>query len=278
MNKQVKWLMDYLDSHEVLPEIQKAINLIWEWSCIDHGYESKNARIREWNQNNQGMGDSFDFYEIVTHIFSGCLLNPDGMTYQAMIGYISGNIGCKDPLDRAKCAAEVIALCYQAELIEITKISQKTFMITTEFELPVEIPEYDKHLPLFRKPSEVSHIPILGNQFKKHEGDVCRQHIDKMNSIPLALEFRVIADIPETPKELETDEQKDQWGDFLHRSHLAYAEVAKHDPAEQPFYLEHNHDTRGRCYCSGYYINYQGSSFKKAIVQLANKEVVQLDP
>lgn len=277
MQPEVKWLMDHLDQHPILSEMATALDLVWKWSCKDHGYESKNARIKEWNSNNQSLTADFDFYEIVTHIFAGTLLHPEGMTYQAMIGYISGNIGCKDPLDRAKCAAEIIALCYQADLITITKVSDKTMLITTDFDLGVEIPEFGKHMPVFQKPEPVARNPILGNLFKQHSEDVCTDHINRMNAIPLALEFRVISDLPETTKApLDTDEQKEQWEDFKRRSLETYAEVAKRDPAEEPFYLNHSVDTRGRCYCSGYYINYQGASFKKAIVQLAEKEVIKL--
>jgi hypothetical protein len=147
-------------------------------------------------------------------------------------------------------------------------------MITTEFELDVDIPEFDKHLPLFRKPSEVAYNPILGNRFKQHDSDVCREHIDTMNAIPLSLEGRIFNILEETTKaELETQEQVDDWEVFKVRSDLAYAHVL--DKGNE-FYLEHSHDTRGRCYCSGYYINYQGNSYKKAIIQLFDKEVVRL--
>lgn len=267
MQPEVKWLMEYLDDHDILPEMEEALAVAQQWASRDHGYASKNLRIQEW------APDRFVLYEIVTHIFAGCLLHPQGMTYQAMIGYISGNITCADPLDRAKCAAEIIAIAYQCNLVVITKVSDKTMMVTTEFELPVEIPEFGKHLPLFKKPEPVSYNPILGNRFKQHGEDACTEHIDRMNSIPLDLEYRIITDMEETAKaELITDEQLEQWEDFKRRSDAAYQEAAHH----RCFYLEHSYDTRGRSYCSGYYITYQGSQYKKAIIQLAQKELVKI--
>jgi hypothetical protein len=257
----------------MLPEMQKAMDLAWEWSCKDHGYESKNARIREWNQNNQAIDTGFIYYDIFCHIFAGTLLHPQGMTYQAMIGYIAGNVKCADPLDRAKCAAEIIALAYQADLIVITKISDTTMMVTTEFELPVEIPAFGKHRPSYVPPKELDYNPILGTRFKQHDNDVCLEHINKMNAIPLVLEQRIINSMEEYQKaEPETAEQLEQWEDFKRRSLEVYQEARQHPH----FYLNHSYDTRGRVYCSGYYINYQGASYKKAIVQLANKEVVEL--
>lgn len=41
------------------------------------------------------------------------------------------------------------------------------------------------------------------------------------------------------------------------------------------FYFNHRFDYRGRCYCEGYYLNYQGNSYCKAVLEFANKEVIQ---
>jgi hypothetical protein len=273
MNPEVRWIMDYLDKNEMLEEMDNALHKAFHWIHDDHGYESKNARILEHKTNVSCMHGQ-DFYEIFCHIFAGCILHPEGMTYQAMIGYIQGNIKCESPLARAQCAAELIAIAHNAELVVITKVSDKTFMITTEYTLDEEIPEFGKHAPLFKKPALVDFNQILGNRFKQHDGDACIDHINTMNAIPLSLERRITGNMLETTDaDLETPEQQEQWTDFRQRSYDMYNEVEMHG---NKFYLEHSMDTRGRCYCKGYYVNYQGSSYKKAIVQLADKEVVKL--
>jgi hypothetical protein len=267
--QEVKWLVEYLDSQPTLQEIEDSIETLIEWAGTTFPYQSKNLRIREWSP------EQTDFYNLVCHIYACVLLHPQGITYQALIGYISGNIRCADPLDRAKCAAEVIAICYLCELIVITKVSDKTMMITTEHLLNTNLPMFMKHVPETKKPAPSEYIPILGNCFKKHDQDVCKDHIDRMNSVAFTLESRLIDLLPETPTaELETPEQQQQWADFVNDSYIMYLKIIM--GYDNQFYLLHNHDTRGRCYCSGYYINYQGSSYKKAIVQLANKEVVKL--
>ena len=272
MQPEVKWIMEYLDRNEVLPEMYETMSALLVWSVQKYNYDSKNKRIKEWNRS---MINSVvdPHYDILCHILAGVLLQPEGMTYQAMIGYISGGIGCAAPLDRIKCAAEVIAIAYQCDLIVITKVSDKTLMITTEYTLGETMPEFPKHRPEFRKPEPILFNPILGNQFKQHDKDVCVDHINKMNSIPLTLEYRVITELEETSKAvIEYQEQLEQWEDFKQKSLETYSEAAR----KNEFYLLHNMDTRGRCYCDGYYINYQGSSFKKAIVQLHDKEIVKL--
>ena len=39
-------------------------------------------------------------------------------------------------------------------------------------------------------------------------------------------------------------------------------------------YLTHKYDKRGRIYCQGYFISYQGTDWNKAVIELSNKEIV----
>ena len=261
MQPEVKWIMNYLDERELIPEMDRAINMIMNWTMIDFKYESKNARIAEWNPSDK------DIYGVLCHILIGCLIHRE-MNYQAMIGFIANDIGCADQIDRVKTAAEVIALAYQCDLIVITK-SHDSMIITTEFELDEDIPDFEKHQP--ESHAYVAETnQILGSRFKQHTEDTCVSHINTMNNVALTLEWRVIDAMEESHKEAETDATT-EWQDFKSRSRRMYENVGT-----DKFYLKHNYDTRGRTYCEGYLINYQGTSYKKSIVQLANKEIIPL--
>lgn len=254
-----KWLENYLDERELIPEMDRAINMIYHWATIDFKYESKNARIAEWNPSDK------DIYSVLCHILIGCLIHRE-MNYQAMIGFIANDIRCNGQIDRIKTAAEVIALAYQCDLIVITKKSD-SMVITTEFELDEDIPEFEKHQPeSYAYVAETNQI--LGNRFKQHDTDTCLSHINTMNNIALALEWRVINELEDKPK-TEEIEDEENWKDFVRRSQATYQNIGT-----DRFYLKHAYDTRGRTYCEGYYVNYQGASYKKAIVQLANKELI----
>ena len=39
------------------------------------------------------------------------------------------------------------------------------------------------------------------------------------------------------------------------------------------FYLPHKYDKRGRTYCQGYHVSYQGAAWNKAVIEFANEEV-----
>jgi len=267
MQNEVRWLKEYFNSHAVPQDLLDTVETLFHWVNMLHGYQSKNDRLMEWSPEEEAL------YDVAYHIYAMALLHPSGITYQALIGAIANHVNCASTLDRAKTAAEMIALAYQCELIVITKTSENNMVITTDHELEVEIPRFIQHMPLFERPEPVT-SRILGSRLKQHEGDVCNEHIDRMNAIPLALELRVIDTLPETTKNAhETVEQEQAWNAFVENSSSVYGLIRKQG---NRFHLSHSHDTRGRCYASGYCVGYQGSSYKKAIVQLADKEVIRL--
>lgn len=275
MQPEVKWLMEYLDARPLLEDMQTAISRGLEWGMQPYSYESKNNRVREHVKGVEVLSQAL--YETFCHILAMTFIEPERLTYQALIGAVQGHIQCKNPLDRAKCAAELIAIAYQAGLVVITRNDGDMMTVTTEYVLEEEIPGFLRHAPQFHPPEPVTHQPILGNRFKQHDGDVCVEYIDRMNSIPLCLETRITAEYSETSsKEFESDEEFRQWLAFVQQSEAMYAKVI--DEHDNRFHLNHDVDTRGRVYCDGYLVTYQGASFKKAIVQFAEKEVVQLDP
>jgi hypothetical protein len=256
---ETKWLMNYLDERELIPEMDRCINVIRNWTLMNHKYESKNARIAEWNPTDA------DIYGVLCHILIGCFINRE-MTYQAMIGYIVNDINCVDQIDRIKTAAELIAIAYQCDLIIISKRSDSMY-ITTEFELDEDIPEFKKHAPESRPYVAVTN-QILGCRFKQHSEDTCLSHINTMNKVALQLNWRVIDEMAEYPKKEELIDTE-EWKDFSRRSRRMYESTGT-----DKFYLKHNFDARGRSYCKGYFITYQGSSYKKAIIELAHKELI----
>jgi len=254
--RNVEDLLDARYSDE-LSEIASTIEL---WKSGKHRYASKRDRLTKWQL------DPLTAYSLVLKILSIVVIQKE-MTYQACIGYVANSIDHPDALSRAKIAAEVIAICYAKDLIEISMV-KRTYFITTDKGIgePVVL---KKHVPL-KEMTDVRRT-ILGGRLKQHEADVCPEHLKMMNKIPLCLDQRVISELEETPTREPDPENLDAWHQFKRDSKSMYEEVGN-----DTFYLEHKYDTRGRVYCSGYFINYQGASYKKAIIQLADKEIVKL--
>ena len=66
-------------------------------------------------------------------------------------------------------------------------------------------------------------------------------------------------------------EQKDNWMRYKRQSYYFYSLMANQG---NKFYFGNKVDKRGRIYTQGYHINLQGTPFKKASLNFANKEQV----
>ena len=111
-----------------------------------------------------------------------------------------------------------------------------------------------------------------------HSFPIAVDVLNTLNQIPLNVETRLINKAVHTNKgcikkegELEAvyQERMAAWHNFLKQSQLVFELLEGKD-----FYLTHKYDTRGRCYDMGYHVHTQGDSYSKAVIKLANEEVV----
>ena len=72
--------------------------------------------------------------------------------------------------------------------------------------------------------------------------------------------------------EIVTPEQREQWEAFKYASHRVW--MLMYNQGNR-FYLTNKVDKRGRLYSVGYHINTQGNQFQKAMVELADEEIVE---
>lgn len=121
---------------------------------------------------------------------------------------------------------------------------------------------------------------ILNGSKFFHNKDICLDHLNRMNAVPLVLDFSVIQSnegkyIKPTRKE---GESYDDYRQRLKQASVFYSvsvEVMEGlAELSDVLYLTHKYDRRGRCYASGYHVNTQGTDYNKAVIQLYHKEVL----
>lgn len=117
---------------------------------------------------------------------------------------------------------------------------------------------------------------ILGSFF--YNEDICSETLDYLNKVKLKINHTIL-DRYEYMIDLDKIKDKVSFHDFEQiESNLKQYQkeigIAKDEIKELNFYLTHKVDTRGRTYCQGYHLNYQGNSFNKACIELGNKEIV----
>jgi len=272
LNQSEQFVLDYIIAEGGLKEIPEAIELIRQYWRKDH-YKSKNIRLKQWAPHNA------DSLEIIISVFTVTLME-ETITYQAMVGKLNHLIKVKDSLDRFKIIADVIALISQTGLIDIVSPGQGTsILISTDYEI-LDIPKPDKHVILTHRPQPIESnwdpelgSMLLGHNMNHHDEEICLQHLNQLNQIPLQLNRAFVNMYTEAPRNAPNSvKAEQQWYQFMNESFGKYQEILNHN---NYFYLGHKYDTRGRTYACGYHVTTQGNSYKKAIIELANEELVE---
>ena len=159
-------------------------------------------------------------------------------------------------------------------------------MVISRINLPKEIidsiEESEFLPPMVCKPLELennfssgylSHKESLILKKNHHDGDICLDALNIVNSVQLQLDKDFLSSVEEEPTfDIKDPQQETAWGDFKKASYRFYQLIAANG---NRFYLTHKVDKRGRIYAHGYHITTQGSSFKKASIELAKEEIVK---
>lgn len=157
-------------------------------------------------------------------------------------------------------------------------------------DVQLEIDSYQYPLPMVITPS-----PVLKNRdtgylltsgsiiLKKNhtEDDVCLDHINRMNSIKLSINWDVANMVKNQWRNLDKCKEGETNQDYQKRvkAFNKYDTTAKDvmtllTQEGNEFHLTHKYDKRGRTYSQGYHCNYQGTSWNKAVLEFADKELI----
>lgn len=205
-----------------------------------------------------------------------------------MVGLLSPKYGTPQSV------ADALLLMCEFDYMDYDE-STGNFMV--QFDVSEDIVEelelYQYPLPMIVKPSQIENnfqtgyhtikgLVILNGSKYFNDKDLCLDHLNRMNSVPLVLDFSVINSnegkhIKPTRKE---GENYDDFRKRLKQAAIFYSSSVRvmEGIAElsDTFYLTHKYDRRGRCYASGYHINTQGTDYNKAVIQLAHKEEITI--
>jgi hypothetical protein len=158
-------------------------------------------------------------------------------------------------------------------------------------DVQAELEQYQYPLPMVVQPRlvrtnrDTGYCETQGSIIlkKNHHGDdVCLDHINRMNSIRFAIDIDTVRMIRnrwrnlDHPKTGESDEEfRKRVKAFEKYDRSSRAVISKLLQFGNYFWLTHKYDKRGRTYCQGYHVNYQGAPWNKAVIELADKELVE---
>jgi len=216
------------------------------------------------------------------------IMTIDSAPIQGIAGQIVNNIGLKgDIFECIRTVAEVIYAGRKSKLYKVYAASEDECMhIESKYNLDEETLQFinrTKYLPpMLCKPMRITHNNSCGyiNQSKEslilgssnyHDKEINLDVINKMNGVEYALDERIIS-LPEVSKKpLDTLDKKKSFNDRVIASKSVYKELI--DKGNK-FYFTHRIDKRGRYYCQGYDVSYQGNSYRKAMLMLHKQELI----
>lgn len=194
--------------------------------------------------------------------------------------------------DDSQQTVEELQKAAEADLIDWSPVTEQ-FIIKIDISSDVqeELDKYQYPIPMIVEPREIKHNKETGYltgsgsvilKNNHHDDDVCLDHLNKMNSIRFTLNHNTAHMIKnqwkglDKPKEDESfDEYKKRVRQFEKYDRTAKDVMNHIGMNDNTFYLTHKYDKRGRVYCQGYHVNYQGTAWNKAVIEFEQEEIVQ---
>lgn len=211
------------------------------------------------------------------------------------------HLNMSDKVEAIHTMAEVIAVLADTDLFDVKK-TKEGWIVLSRVGLDAEVTQYaDNALylpPLIIKPRKVRHNRdsgyitqrgeslILGFYENHHDDNICLDVLNTLNSNEYELDTDFINQYEEQWHREELSQQEYEelshadreiynmdektWKKFQEQGKFFQTLMIHHGNS---FYLCNKVDKRGRIYSSGYHVNVQGSSFKKAMVNFKHREI-----
>lgn len=195
---------------------------------------------------------------------------------------------CKD----AQECADLLLKSVDADLVELntqTKIFIVNFTISESVQQ--ELDRFQFPLPMVIKPRKVENNEMTGYMLghgsiilkdNHHNDDVCLDHINRVNRIRFRINQDTATMVKNRWRDLDRPKCGETKADFERRKRAfekydrtAHDVIGLLTKEGNMFYMTHKYDKRGRVYCQGYHVNYQGNPWNKAVIELADKEIVE---
>lgn len=191
----------------------------------------------------------------------------------------------------SQMTADMILKAAEADLLDWNDQIQKLIVIySMSDDVQAELDRFQFPLPMVVRPRritsniETGHLMTGGSVILKHnhhDDDVCLDHLNRVNQVRFAIDHDTAAMVKNHWRDLDKAKEGETTADFEKRKRAfdKYDRTAK-DVIElllqhsNEFYLTHKYDKRGRTYCQGYHVNYGGTSWNKACIELADKELI----
>lgn len=284
---------DLLTCESIVNKLNRGIEYVNSWLNKDHDVERelRLLAVRE-----------LDIKELVMQVVACISLEcQKPMKLVSIASLCARHLNMSDKVEAIHTMAEIIAVLGETDLFD-NKKTREGWIVISRVGLDAEITQYaDNALylpPLIIKPRKVrsnrdsgyitqrGESLILGFYENHHDDNICLDVLNTLNSNEYELDTDFINQYEEQWHREELSQQ--EYEELSHADREIYNMDAKTWKKFQEqgkffqhlmihhgnsFYLCNKVDKRGRIYSSGYHVNVQGSSFKKAMVNFKHHEI-----
>lgn len=286
-------LKELLQVEGVEDDIQEVVKDIKDKLIFtDHSYVSKMLRICDWYCLHCEDIDKY-LTELVQDLLVVIQLNS-GLQIQSILGQLVHKVGLGE-IQSIITLAEVVSFLEPRELVSIlhpTKENKQRHMklfsmfnltddtnynIESRFFLP---PSFTPLEPVVKNRQRVrigegNESMLMGKSLSYHEKDICLDVLNLSNAVPLSLNIELLDSLrEETTADLDSEDKQGQWDIFREQSISIYKLMVLNH--KNKFHIPHKPDSRGRLYCCGYQISYQGAPYKKASICFHEETVIEI--
>lgn len=284
---------DLLTCESIVNKLNRGIEYVNSWLNKDHDIdrELRLLAVRE-----------LDIKELVMQVVACISLEcQKPMKLVSVASLCARHLNMSDKVEAIHTMAEIIAVLGETDLFD-NKKTREGWIVLSRVGLDAEVTQYaDNALylpPLIIKPRKVrsnrdsgyitqrGESLILGFYENHHDDNICLDVLNILNSNEYELDTDFINQYEEQWHREELSQQEYEelshadreiynmdektWKKFQEQGKFFQTLMIHHGNS---FYLCNKVDKRGRIYSSGYHVNVQGSSFKKAMVNFKHREI-----
>lgn len=194
--------------------------------------------------------------------------------------------------DSMQECADALLKAAEANIVDYdTNFDQFIVRFDISADVQEELDRFQYPLPMIVEPrklttnSSSAYMLTMGSVILKnnhHNEDVCLDHLNRMNRIPLNINMDVVKKMKNSWKDLDKRKEGESDTDFKKRqkAFAKYDRTAKEvmekvTELTDKVYITNKFDKRGRTYSQGYHVNPMGNAWNKASILLANKEIIE---
>jgi len=268
-------------NEEITARVEHGVTLVEDWLSKSY-FPSKDKRLAEIKL--------MDIKQLVTDIFCSTAMFQREETFVSAASQIAKHLSFDDRKDSIHTVGELLGvLCYTGVFVIWKESKESQMLLRSQMRLPntlINAVHRSQYLPpmvcvpeTVKTNFESGHLTVNDTQIlgkhSSHCDDICLDILNIQNQIPLKLCTEFISTVEEEPNPgspLDSVEKQINWDRQKCESYEIYLLLAKQG---NKFYQLNSYDKRGRMYTSGYHVNFQGASFKRACIELHNEELIQ---